>query len=91
MTDKEIFEKVIDKAKNNGFPAPLERNWVLLLATYPMIIFSHDFAKAFWGCNNDPICSYYDGGGNRLEEWQYHLQQMVVEPQPLKYLEQFLE
>lgn len=25
-----------------------------------------------------------------LESWQYHLQQMVLEKEPLKYLEQFL-
>lgn len=50
------------------------------------IIFSHEFAKAFWG-----------------EEWpkdglrpinppprKFHLQHMGLEPEPLKYLEQFL-
>jgi len=38
------------------------------------IIFSHKFAKAFWG----------------EEEWGYQLQQMVLEKEPLKYLEKFL-
>lgn len=53
MTNIEILQKAIRKACDNKngviYSAPLERNWSLLLATYPIIIFSHDFAKAFWG------------------------------------------
>lgn len=51
------------------------------------IIFSHDFAKAFWKPRD------YAEEFNQKEngtDWQYHLQQMVVEEEPLKYLEQFL-
>lgn len=44
--------------------------------TYRNVIFSLDFAKAFW----------------KDAEWefQHYLQQMVLEKEPLKYLEQFL-
>lgn len=51
-----------------------------------VIIFNHDFAKALWGDKrnyfvydgiNDP---YYDG------DWKYHLQQMVIADDPIKYL-----
>lgn len=64
------------------------------------IIFDHDFAKAFWGegrnrkrfeLNNtienncdEGYCEYF------CQPWQYHLQQMVLEEDPVKYLEQFL-
>ena len=53
------------------------------------VIFSHSFAKAFWGEKLIPqeygyyICT--------LESWKYHLQQMILEEEPLKYLEKFLK
>lgn len=63
------------------------------------IIFSRDFAKAFWGkelvceCHGKPpkTCygTYYYS--NTLPSWQYHLLKMVLEKEPLKYLEKFLD
>lgn len=62
------------------------------------IIFSHDFAKAFWGderrdCGDD--CKQYDtfhlqGVEHDHYGWQYHLQQMVLEEHPLQYLARFI-
>ena len=63
------------------------------------LIFSHDFAKAFW---NSTSC-FHGGEEYRHEykpynfckapdkqaQWQYHLQQMVI-VDPIKYLEKFL-
>ena len=55
------------------------------------IIFSHDFAKAFWGDEFiEKECGFNCGKVEEIEAWQYHLQQMVLEPEPLKYLEKFL-
>lgn len=68
------------------------------------LIFSHDFAKAFWGeaevCESDGVlindrgchCAIYQEWGRCFTElaWQYHLQQMVLEEDPISYLEQFL-
>lgn len=63
------------------------------------IIFSHDFAKAFWGeeehnWNGTSQCSrcryYSEWGEDHSYCWEYHLQQMVLEKEPLKYLERFL-
>lgn len=79
------------------------------------IIFSHDFAKAFWGeekiyciasygCHpthnyddEDSGDPYYDGNNDtdksiptRIPAWQYHLQQMVLEEDKVKYLKKFL-
>jgi len=112
MTNKEIFNKVINKAEEKGYTgqpldyAPLykavgkdedfEIRW-------KCTIFSHEFAKAFWGediiCGNDEneylnssdectICKNYFT--NWIKRYEYHLQQMVIEENPLKYLEKFL-
>ena len=58
------------------------------------IIFSHDFAKAFWG--EDELENYAYKDFNIKYEfqkpvWQMHLQQMVLEEDPIKYLEQYLQ
>jgi hypothetical protein len=69
------------------------------------IIFSHDFAKAFWGTSRKNWIRYFNGKWEDCFEhvqylssspfvypkWQYHLQQMVLQENPLKYLEKFLE
>ncbi len=62
------------------------------------MIFDHDFAKAFWG--EYPHYFWFIGQrdtsderqvyGQRRPAWQYHLQQMVLEKEPLLYLEKFL-
>jgi len=60
------------------------------------VIFDHSFAKAFWGdieiiehsyCLKDSV----GGSGYPLSSWQYHLQIMVLEKDPIKYLEKFLD
>lgn len=48
------------------------------------LIFNHDFAKAVFG--DEP---YYRFDGDTLDtprQWQYHLQQMVIAEDPIKYL-----
>lgn len=50
------------------------------------VIFNHQFAKALWGedwlsHNGDEWCC------NAGEAWQYHLQMMVIDPNPIAYLE----
>lgn len=59
------------------------------------IIFSHDFAKAFFGNKKHTFKSM----GNYVplkmltvkQGWEYHLQQMVLCEDRLKYLEKFLD
>ena len=43
------------------------------------VIYSHDFAKALWGDYS---------GVDSLPTWQYHLRQMVISDDPIKYLEE---
>ena len=65
---------------------------------FKAIIFRHDFAKAFWGnlshCNYGGIsvCQICNCGEYHTTDycWEYHLQLMVLDEKPLKYLEKFL-
>ena len=57
---------------------------------YYVLVFSHDFAKAFWGeelteTERNKRMNYDD-----IKRWKHHLQAMVLEEEPLKYLEKFL-
>lgn len=49
---------------------------------YMEIIFNHDFAKALWGemKGKDGPCPLIFSG------WKYHLQQMAIADDPIKYL-----
>jgi len=77
----------------------IERNCTLefkglhMLYNVEAIIFSHDFAKAFWGEGKEEISSYTEDGQViiSIQDWQSHLQQMVLERNPLKYLEQYID
>jgi len=73
------------------------------LGAYESIIFDHNFAKAFWGEKNVG-CGHSGCGGGGTKccgklssqtreqlSWQYHLQQMVLEENPIKYLERFIK
>jgi hypothetical protein len=50
------------------------------------ILFNPFFAKAFWGEVQIPIMDMDD----TIPAWQYHLSKMVLEEEPLKYIEKFL-
>jgi len=98
MNDKEILEKALFQAHQNGMrPQEVEKeffiNWKPLYDTEPVeyfpwlsegavsnlvavskVIFSHEFAKAFW----------------KEEDWKVHLQQMVLEKDPVSYVGKFI-
>jgi len=95
VKNEEILKKAIEKAVKNGYE--FNDTWLnegsfkithdlenvvkfILGVKYRCFqtIFSHDFAKAFWG---PPFTK---------GEWGHHLQQMVLQEEPLKYLEKFL-
>jgi hypothetical protein len=90
MEEKEILEKAIEQAFRNGFSiggfdSPKQYfEWFDNgnLGKWWEVIFSHYFAKAFFGT------------GRRFrtgrQTWKDHLQKMVLEENPIKYLEQFL-
>lgn len=110
MTDEEILKKVVKKAIKGGWEnhyetlmAPTaDKEWLekYLIASqeYRLFIFSHDFAKAFFG--EHPHYFLFAGQrdteaerrsrGQRRPAWQHHLQQMVLEEKPILYLKKFL-
>jgi len=95
MTNQQILEKAIEKAERNGFNHERFRKefekrssgldyWKdLVPVAFERLIFSHPFAKAFWGKEKATFDTKEWG-------WKYHLTQMVLEKEPLKYLEKFL-
>lgn len=96
MTDQEILKKAIEKAVKNGYDfslASAEKYNKYSAWTndseehdYYKIIFSHDFAKAFWGTEK----ANKFGLNPYLEEWQVRLADIVLSENPINYLEKFL-
>jgi len=118
MTNKEILYNAIIKAEDNGYKGHLKFLPVITggsLDNYDKfcmtvfhghqleIIYSVDFAKAFWGedrlcyiCKKSNTeghsiyCSKRAYSDVDLISWEYHLSKMVLEKEPLKYMEKFL-
>lgn len=106
MTNEQILTKAIEKAVRNGWILPIGDCGAEYVPTEfgvqccfdddietNTIIFSHSFAKAFWG---EEELEYQDKamieGGifGWQKAWRFHLQQMVLEEQPLQYLKKFI-
>jgi hypothetical protein len=99
MNDEEIFNKALIQAKKNGFKGTHGGGMYCEMASQESegdcvytTIFDHNFAKAFWGdkwtkcdCGGEDNCKF-----ESQPIWQYHLQQMVLKKEPLKYLERFI-
>ncbi len=90
MTDKEILIEVLKQTKNNGYQDNDDYYDVLIsqdeFYSEDRFIFTHDFAKAFWGEDCYRVFGYSTG----TPKWQYNLKKMVLCEEPLKYLEKFL-
>jgi hypothetical protein len=115
LTDKEVLEKAIEIAIENGYKEPMntvdvsedDYKFTILIWKVPWftmgdffkteeVIFSHDFAKAFWGITQTSIVNYDDAIMERPYSfelgftWQRHLMKMVIEPNPIDYLRKFI-
>lgn len=60
-----------------------------------IIIFNHDFAKSLWGDRNIELGEVETSDGSfhltvPAPAWKYHLQQMVISEDPIKYLGEHL-
>lgn len=95
LTDKEVLKKAIDIAIGNGFEAKFSvRNCLeeyMIFKKYYPIIFSHEFAKAFFikkkcECSDMAI----QMGDCRHKDWKQHLEKMVVTEKPIDYLRKFI-
>lgn len=68
----------------------------MILAENPCIIYSKEFAQAFWRneADKDIYISYSDHrhhiGNETVDHWQFHQINMILADDPLVYLESFL-
>ncbi len=102
MNHKEILEKAIQKAIESGMTGYwtdryrrcieldeldylVEGNNLEEGRTIETLIYNHDFAKALWGETTN-TAGTLDNRVSALDGWQYHLQQMVIADDPIKYL-----
>ena len=102
MTEQETLLKAIEKAIERGwqprhfvtlkgsYSHPEESEFHDPLGKWhrisPLdIIYNHQFAKALWGYKEIVQLGYPLVAD--LPLWQYHLQQMVISDDPIKYLE----
>lgn len=78
MREADVLSDAIKKAQKNGYDLQNAK-----LGAY--YIFTHEFAKAFWGEED-----YFGMAVRDFPAWRYHLQMMVQEENPIRYLEKFL-
>ena len=101
MTNEQILKKAIDGAVRRGYTK--EDLHSTVNKEYPAlfnIIFSHSFAKAFWG--EDIVCEIEECGDQGcydhtvpdakigIANYLFRLKIMVQEEQPLKYIKKFI-
>lgn len=103
MTNQEILIKVTDKARANGYEFWDNK----MCPNCDRYIFTHEFAKAFWGKEyttvkvaslkgvsknpiSDPLAVITADIKYRQQSWRVHLQMMILQKDPVKYLAKFL-
>lgn len=111
MTNRKILYKAVEEAEKYGYKYRWENHIYcgkshkeiqFLHEEHPeIIIFSHEFCKAFWGEGkvypsgvDFGICfgaCREDMEDKWIYRWEFHLQQMVVAKESLKYIAQFLD
>ena len=96
MTDAEIILKAVKKALDNGYK---EKYAFIAMLGLPLaeqfiandehlkIIFSHEFAKAFWG---EEWPKEFKIKGANMPYYTMELTQLAMEKDRIKYLEKFL-
>lgn len=103
MRNEETVRAIIGKAMVGGYDShgileQLDTGYSGYDGLYiTAMIFDHGFAKAFWGQEKNVeedgrYESFKEYWHSRIKYsyWQYHLQQMVLQADPIKYLEKFL-
>lgn len=84
---QQILEKAIQKAIDGGYDKQYAQEILDLLdegadheAFVRGVVFHQEFAKALWSGIRP------ENGFGQVEDWQYHLKQMVIAEDPIKYL-----
>lgn len=85
--DREDDDNYYSDAPHDGLFLDIRRNGYFSVND---VIFNHDFAKALWGNNEDDRMTIIGETDWRKWPlpWQYHLQQIVIAEDPIKYLEE---
>ena len=103
MKNEQILKRAVEKAIENGWKKKLDyvcydgagfidkknEDGIEVLSIYE-IIFSHDFAKHFWGKKRIPRIDANGVPMGYILLWKVHLQQMVLKKDPIKYLGKYL-
>lgn len=86
--NQEILERAIKLAIDGGYrfatyhvkPTGDEPNWseVVVKFVQNKMYFNHDFAKALWGEGDEQL--------GQATLWKWHLANMVIADDPIKYL-----
>lgn len=100
LLDEQILKAALEKAMEAGwqmkgcppYTAEYLAGIYCVEEEYFCIIFSHDFAKAFFGRKKTgAMFATLDGSDpHEVEEWELHLSTMVLEKKPLQYIKKFL-
>ena len=100
MTDKEVLQKAIEIAIENGWvlrpylkprvPSIEVIDSMIKTKRYMVDVFSHDFAKAFWDEDTRPAYLKRNETPKYNYEWEYNLMMMVLEENPIDYLRKFI-
>ncbi|MEK6829543.1 MAG: hypothetical protein AABY15_05475 [Nanoarchaeota archaeon] len=88
MTRIELLNKLIDKAKDNGYAGPDysgEIGFIMDGTNFYSLIFREDFAKAIWGNKNIDVVMH--GMHETMESHLYHLTKLVQSEDKWAYLE----
>jgi hypothetical protein len=102
MTKLEIFNRMMNKAKANGYKGPdykYQTGQILDGTNYYALIFREDFAKAVWGEESLSILvelteedrkksSLFDASMRHWSNYRRHLAHLSVAKDKWKYLEQ---
>ena len=118
MDNDDILKKAVEKAIRNGWRSGDGVENLIIISRgfgktsltkhyYRSVIFSHGFAKAFFGTGKHcwegvvdgehtteycKLCRAMTGQSEETKYcWQAFLEGMVLEKEPLKYLEKFLK
>jgi len=86
---KTILKKALEQSAGRKFDYQTKKDFDKMIKedTYFSVIFSHEFAKAFWGEEQE----HFSKWGCCKRAWKGHITIMVLEEDPINYLEQFIK
>ena len=104
MNYEKVIKSLIKKALNKNWSWPFDiesqHHFLSWCGSYENssyaktivdgVILQHNFVKAIFGDYEDVKYISNDPAKTKIYEWQLHLQRMVLENDPVKYLEKFL-